>query len=242
VTEAEWLACADPMRLLAALSRFRAAGEPGRRKERLFACACCRRGWARLTDPRSRTAVEAAELFADGLLSAEGLQAARAAAAEAALAAGEARRASGRAWSHTRDPVETAADAALCACGQAELHPGEVGLIALRTGELYRSGRAPSRRQELALVRDIFGNPFRPAPFVSPAWLAWGGGVVADLARAAYEERRLPPGRLDGHRLLVLADALEEAGCAAAALLEHLRGPGPHVRGCWVVDLLLGKG
>ena len=62
------------------------------------------------------------------------------------------------------------------------------------------------------------------------------------MAEAAYEQRELPAGTLDPARLTVLADALEDAGCADADLLGHLRGPGPHVRGCWAVDLLLGKG
>ena len=61
------------------------------------------------------------------------------------------------------------------------------------------------------------------------------------LAQAAYDERELPAGTLDTARLGVLADALEESGCDQADLLAHLRGPGPHVRGCWAVDLLLGK-
>ena len=62
------------------------------------------------------------------------------------------------------------------------------------------------------------------------------------LAQAAYDERELPAGTLDTTRLAVLADALEEAGCVQADILGHLRGPGPHVRGCWAVDLLLRKG
>jgi hypothetical protein len=90
-------------------------------------------------------------------------------------------------------------------------------------------------------MRDIFGNPFRPAPAVDPAWLAWRGGVVRELARAAYENRRLPEGTLDPARLSLLADALEDARCTDAELLGHLRGPGPHVRGCWAVDLVLGR-
>jgi hypothetical protein len=64
---------------------------------------------------------------------------------------------------------------------------------------------------------------------------------VASLARAAYEERALSSGELDPIRLAVLADALEEAGCDDTDILAHLRAPGPHVRGCWPVDLLLGK-
>jgi hypothetical protein len=100
-------------------------------------------------------------------------------------------------------------------------------------------------RRELAaqvpLVKDVFGNPFRPTPVLDSAWLAWRGGTVANLARAAYDDRRLPEGTLESAHLVVLADALEDAGCADANLLGHLRGPGPHVRGCWVVDLILGK-
>jgi hypothetical protein len=64
---------------------------------------------------------------------------------------------------------------------------------------------------------------------------------VVSVARAAYEERQLPAGTLDNTRLAVLADAVEEAGCTDAALLGHCRGAGPHVRGCWAVDALLGK-
>jgi hypothetical protein len=93
----------------------------------------------------------------------------------------------------------------------------------------------------VSILRDLFGNPFRPTPVVDPAWLAWQGGTVRELAQVAYEERRLPEGTLDPGRLAVLADALEDAGCADADLLGHLRGPGHHVRGCWAVDLLLGK-
>src|SRR5262249_37713894 len=86
---------------------------------------------------------------------------------------------------------------------------------------------------QTALVRDLFGNPFRPAQ-ADPAWLAWNGGTVPKLAEAVYPERAFD-------RLPVLADALEEAGCCDAELLSHLRSPGPHVRGCWAVDLLIGK-
>jgi hypothetical protein len=90
----------------------------------------------------------------------------------------------------------------------------------------------------LSLLRDVFGNPFRPAA-LDPAWLT---PTVTGIAIAAYQERILPSGELDRARLAVLADALEEAGCTDASVLSHLRGPGPHVRGCWAVDLLLGKG
>jgi hypothetical protein len=64
---------------------------------------------------------------------------------------------------------------------------------------------------------------------------------VSGLALAAYEDRSLPAGTLDPARLAILTDALEEAGCTNADILDHCRAPGPHVRGCWVVDLILGK-
>src|SRR5262249_51352607 len=91
------------------------------------------------------------------------------------------------------------------------------------------------------LLRHLVGNPFRPAPRVDPAWLAWNGGTVAKLAREAYQHRSLPARYLHPARLGLLADALEDAGCPAAELLGHLRGPGPHVRGCWALDLVLEK-
>jgi hypothetical protein len=100
--------------------------------------------------------------------------------------------------------------------------------------------RAAERAAHLVLVSCVFGNPFRP---VRPdrAWLSWNGGTVPRLAQAAYDKRHLPEGHLDPARLAVLADALEEAGCTDPALLGHLRSGGGHVRGCHVLDALLGK-
>jgi hypothetical protein len=71
--------------------------------------------------------------------------------------------------------------------------------------------------------------------------LAWGAGTLQKLAQAAYEARQLPDGKLGPTRLASLADALEDAGCTDAELLGHLRGPRPQVRGCWAVDLVLGR-
>jgi hypothetical protein len=85
-------------------------------------------------------------------------------------------------------------------------------------------------------MRDVVGNPYRPTAF-DPAWRT---STVVALAEAAYEERLLPSGELDPSRLAVLADALEEVG-ADAAVVAHLRGDGPHVRGCWALDLLTGR-
>lgn len=95
--------------------------------------------------------------------------------------------------------------------------------------------------QLTSMLRCVFRHLSRPPLVVDPAWLSWDGGVAVRLARGVYDERQLPPGTLDPDRLLVLSDALQEAGCEDGEILTHLRGPGPHIRGCWVIDLLLGK-
>src|SRR5262249_31616753 len=83
------------------------------------------------------------------------------------------------------------------------------------------------------LLREIVGNPFHPVT-LNPAWLTWNDGTVPKVAQAIYDDRAFD-------RMPILADALEDAGCTDQAILDHCRGPGEHVRGCWVVDLLLGK-
>lgn len=85
----------------------------------------------------------------------------------------------------------------------------------------------PSSRELLA---DIYGDPFRPVAF-DPGWRT---EPVVALARQMYEVRDFGP-------MPVLADALDDAGCDQPDILSHCRGPGPHVRGCWVVDLVLGQ-
>jgi hypothetical protein len=85
--------------------------------------------------------------------------------------------------------------------------------------------------QQARLFRDIFGNPFHPAT-IDPAWLS---STVVSLAAGIYTDRAFD-------RLPILADALTDAGCDSADVIDHCRRPGPHARGCWVVDLLLGKG
>jgi hypothetical protein len=83
---------------------------------------------------------------------------------------------------------------------------------------------------QIPLLRDIFGNPFRPATF-DPAWRT---STVVAFARQMYESR-------DFGAMPILADALQDAGCDSDDILNHCREPGPHLRGCWVVDLVLGK-
>jgi hypothetical protein len=84
-----------------------------------------------------------------------------------------------------------------------------------------------------AVLRDSFGNPFRPRRF-DPDWFVWNEGTIRRLAQGIHEDRAYD-------RLPILGDALEDAGCADADILSHLRSPGPHVRGCWPLDLILGK-
>jgi hypothetical protein len=86
------------------------------------------------------------------------------------------------------------------------------------------------RTDIVSLLRCIFGNPFRPVA-VDPSWLT--SDVVA-LAEGIYQDRAFD-------RMPILADALQDAGCEHEDVLNHCRQPGEHVRGCWVVDLLLGK-
>jgi hypothetical protein len=100
----------------------------------------------------------------------------------------------------------------------------------------YNSGPGEPGVQA-ALLRDVFGDSGRPASL--PA--EWRTPDAVSLALAAIEERGMPSGELDFARLAVLSDALEDAGCNDAAILEHLRSPGPHVCGCWTLDLVLGK-
>jgi hypothetical protein len=93
---------------------------------------------------------------------------------------------------------------------------------------------AAATRGQAALVRDIMGNPFQRTAGLDPSWLLLDRGVVHDLAAGIYETRAFD-------HLPVLADALEEAGCADDALLAHCRGPAEHARGCWALDLILAR-
>jgi hypothetical protein len=103
--------------------------------------------------------------------------------------------------------------------------------------EASHRARQAVNQAQVALLRDVCGDPFRRSA-LDPACLPT---TVSALAQAAYENRFQPSGHLYPSRLGVLSDALEEAGCTDEAVLSHLRSPGPHVRGCWVLDLILGK-
>jgi hypothetical protein len=224
MTEEEWLECRDPEPMLNSLR-----GAASDRKWRLLACACCRRVWHLLRDPRHRAAVVAAERLADGEMTPEEMVPI----ADASYSAtfhrhpykGGAAHLLVRHFSSYDDWDETYRCPPLDNTAMAaEMVPGRL--------------RAKERSAQAALVRDIFGNPFR-AVALDPSWPT---PTVASLAQTAYDERLLPSGPLDPARLAVLADALEDAGCTGQAILDHLRAAGPHVRGCWAVDLVLAKG
>jgi hypothetical protein len=214
-------------------------GKAGERKLRLFACACCRQLWHLLRYEDSRTAVDVAERFADGLATREDLARASEAAAEAANPCHEEGGDDPAGWTCAYAASPSGSDCgSLCASSFCNSGPPEVRMALFRN----RSGPWDTSlsRTASALVRETFGNPLRPVA-IDPAWLAWHGGAAVKLAAAVYEERELPSGHLDAGRLAVLADMLEEAGCSGAELLDHLRSPGPHVRGCWPLDLLLQR-
>jgi hypothetical protein len=241
MTEAEWLACADPESMLDFL---RCGGKASDRKLRLFACACCRRIWHLLTDQRPRGAVDLAERYADGGASAAELEEAMSASVPSAWGSPT----GGANWSAQRaldtDASRTAAPMATAAAVALVTTKGTPRRTSNRPSRkwkrLWESTVTAEQQAQSALVRDLF-TAFRPVA-VGPVWLTRRAGAVPSLAQAAYEERELPSGTLDPTRLAVLADALEDAGCSDAELLGHLRGPGPHVRGCWAVDLILDKG
>jgi hypothetical protein len=220
MTEAEWDGCASPRAMLDALR-----GKASHRKLLLFACACCRRTGTVAADGRRRRAVEVIERFADG---------------RATLAEVRASEPPAFLDPDSDDYPEEDAPAFafhLAFCGadafQAAVYAGSAAAAASWN---------PPRETALPvdLLRCLVGNPFRPVA-VNPAWLAWQGGAIPRLAQAAYDQRELPGGHLDPAHLAVLADALEEAGCSDPHILGHLRSTGPHVRGCHVLDALLGK-
>jgi hypothetical protein len=234
MTETEWLTSPDPYKMLSFLP-----GKVSGRKLRLFACGCCRqRVWHLLTDKRFRETIEVAERYAEGTADQTLLRAAWTAAREAAQTVRGSPKVSARVARYAASASVLAAHRShKCARETA----GRVFSTVYYGVGLYNEPKsAEERAAHLVLVRCVFGNPFHRVT-VNPVWLSWNGGTISKLAQNVYDKRRLPNGALDSARLHVLADALEEAGCIDQEMLTHCRGPGPHVRGCWVVDALLGK-
>jgi hypothetical protein len=195
------------------------------RKMRLFGCACCRRFWDHLPDPRSKAAIEASEKFADDEIDRKALGRARLAAASAAHKAPIPPNASGTRW--------TAEDAAqiLCNLGPSDVVVACSARCLFATANLGLRTQAEEEVEQAKLIRDIFGNPFHVVAFRS----TWRSDTVVSLAKHMYVSRDFSP-------MPILADALQDAGCETESILRHCRDEAqPHVRGCWVVDLVLGK-
>jgi len=225
MTEDQWLACTDPQPMLDFL-----LDRASNRKLRLFACTCCR-AFIHHADERCRDALAVADAFAEGLATAKELETARRVAYDV--------------FCEFEGVPEKVGNAVSLACCHEDLgrnvvdvaHSAHSLAVVGVERSFMKAARILERRKQCRWLRDIFGSPFRPVT-LHPLWLTPG---VANLGAAAYEVRALPSGELDSQRLAVLADALEEAGCADPELLGHLRSPGPHVRWCWALDLILGK-
>lgn len=235
MTDAEWLACADPEPMLESLR-----GTAGSRRMRLFAVACCRHIAHLVAHEESRRAIEVGERYADGLAGEEERRAAYAAAESVctypdedltdpeSIASSSAEAALSTVFGDDDyPPIPTYATT--CAIAAARASAGVLSVVAGRASggdEAYEAGL-----EELSvLAREIFGNPFRPVE-LDRARLT--PGIIA-LARSIYDERTFD-------RMPTLGDALEEAGCTDAVLLAHCRASNGHVRGCWVLDAILGR-
>jgi hypothetical protein len=230
MTEEEWLASSNPDAML------RILGEGANtRKMQLFTCACCRRIWRLIRDERSRRAIEVAEDFADNRIDEAQFQ-------QAVCAAHEADEVTISAYEQAKDehernevyPAIVGARAASIALLGPDLDDDvPPSFAAAGAASFARDGYATTEaaeKDQAWLLREIFGNLFRSIT-LGRAWLT--SSVVA-VAQAIYEDKAF-------NQLPILADALEDAGCTNADILAHCRERGVHVRGCWVLDLLLDK-
>lgn len=222
--EAEWRACTDPQKMLEFLR-----GKVSDRKLRLFACASCRQIWPLFRGvSRNKEAVIVSERFADSSATRVELKAVR-------------KRSRGCEVATTRlDAFEAAAETAGAAAYTVRLlaidYPGRDPIIAGCTTHTMAADRLAEEQTigQCSFLRDLFG-PFLFRPItIDPGWLSWNDGTIPKLAQSIYDKRAFD-------RMPILADALEEAGCDDADILQHCRQPSEHVRGCWVLDLLLGK-
>lgn len=230
--EDEWLTTGDPWRLLEAL---KGASE---RKRRLLACGCYRRVQHMLGEGPFQAALKLSERFADGRASQEEIEAAVAALSIIEKDVVE------------RNPFSKAAGLCNAATEVLRGNPFTTSstvayLLAYEsTGPIrgvewfgyaisdpnWEAAEANEQTRNAVLCRDVLGNPFRPSN-IDPAWQT---PSALSLAQTIYNQHSFG-------RLPELADALEKTGCCDADILEHLRGPGPHVKGCWALDLVLGK-
>ena len=226
MTEADWLAAEffPPM-----LDHIR--DSISTRKSLLFGIALCRRIWDRLPFDDCRLLIEAVERLADHpqVNEEEYSVAAEVDTLFTKLQEGYLR-------VHEADEHTRGSYLAALSCGgiwfdatSSVQSVAECVAIAV-AGDNEGLAWEAERQAQARLLKELFGNPFRPVAF-GPAWRS---ETVSALAAGIYADRAFD-------RMPILADALEEAGCDHPDVLAHCRGPGPHARGCWVVDLVLGK-
>ena len=224
MTEQEWLACDDVDQLIDHHKET-----VSDRKWRLFACGCCRENWNWMTDRRSRQGVTVAEKLADKLIPDREADLAREGTAEAWTTVW------GDGW-HVYQTARAAHFSLSSNLDHVLLAPSETHnawLNAVRDGIVrhpMEDVESQVKARQTSLLRDIVGNPFRPTTVEA----SWSTPTVVSFARVIYEQRTF-------EELPILADALEEAGCQNQEILQHCRSGELHVRGCWVLDLLLGK-
>jgi hypothetical protein len=233
----QWRTCTNVGDMLRSLRLLRVSP----RKLRLFGCACCRRIWDAIPDERSRDAVVVAESFADGTTGLAELDEARVRADDAYFEYAQAPVPPFTAYYATRactsvalpiegDGAQGWTVAVTVQQMQRMVAAGEP-LPAVPPHPIVSDTMNAEKETMAAILRDIFWSPFQRIPF-NAAWLT---SDVLALARGIYEERAFD-------RMPILADALQDAGCNSDDVLNHCRDVNqPHVRGCWVVDLLLGK-
>jgi hypothetical protein len=256
MTEQEWQACTDPKTMIRFLLGTHSprvqdveafpACKTSDRKLRLFACACYHRIRHMLPDSPAQAAVEVAERFADGTATVGELQEAEAR-VWGPLDAIEGRWRASQGIEHTallpthealalglQVVWREAPKAAYYASSNAYLafaaiaNPG-----AASSDNKFCASQTAEERVQTVLLHCIFDNLFSSVT-MAPAVLAWNDSTVVKLAQGIYQERAFD-------RLPLLADALDKAGCDDDDILNHCRKVGPHVRGCWVVDLILGR-
>jgi hypothetical protein len=214
MTEIEWRSGTDSTSMLQFVR-----GKASDRKLRLFAAAAFGRLAALLPDPRQRRGIEALEQLAEGTVT---LDACR------SVASGVRHAIPPDEWSPgSPPPIIHSHYTALML--YREFCSSSIAVHAVHAAD-GRAGGTEERREQARLMRCIFGNPFR-SRVVDARWL---GPAVVSPARTIYAARAFD-------RLPILAEALEAAGCDNDELYAHCRDEGPHVRGCWVIDAVLGK-
>jgi hypothetical protein len=218
MNEEEWLACESPDRMIRWLREV-----AGARKLRLFACACCDCVAPLFPERWYCEVVEKARAYADALVSDEAMYRNYLRIKAEVDAKGGGDSAVKRMFSEAR---RAAYGAAKPDAGEAAWYAATCARDAIKIGH-----ETDDPMIQIAFLRDIFGNPFRPVRF-SPEWRT---DTAVSLARQMYGSR-------DFGAMPILADALQDAGCDSEDVLSHCRDPKQvHVRGCWVVDLVLGK-